>query len=345
MKKIGVGIIGSGGIAQSVHMPGYQKLENVEIVAVADVNPAVAEAAATKFNVPHQFTDYMQMLEMPEIQVVSVCTPNYLHRDATIAACKAGKHVMCEKPIAMNAKEGREMVDAARANKVKFTVGYNMRCSKEAIAVKRFVDEGLLGEAYYARAQALRRRGIPGWGVFTQKDLQGGGPLIDIGVHILDLTLYLMGHPKPVSVSGVSCAKFGHREGVLGLMGQWDPKIFSVEDFAVGLVKFDNGASLVLESSFCANLEKDVFDTTILGTAGGLSVMPPTIMREEAGALTVTHITSLKDIQSHGENIRRFIQAIVDDTEPLCTGEQALMVAQIIDALYESQESGKEVRL
>jgi len=345
MKKIGVGIIGSGGIAQSVHIPGYQKLENVEVLAVADANPAVAEAAATKFNIPHQFTDYLQMLEMPEIQVVSVCTPNYLHRDATIAACKAGKHVLCEKPIAMNAKEGKEMVDAARANKVKFTVGYNQRCSKEAIAIKRFVDDGLLGEVYYARAQALRRRGIPGWGVFTQKDKQGGGPLIDIGVHILDLTLYLMGHPKPVSGAGMSCAKFGPREGVLGLMGQWDPKIFSVEDFAVGLVKFDNGAALCLESSFCANIQKDVMDSTLLGTNGGASVFPPTIMREESGALTVSHITSLRDIQSHGENIRRFIQAIVDDTEPLVTGEQALMVAQIIDAIYESQETGKEVRL
>ncbi len=344
-KKIGVGIIGSGGIAQGVHIPGYQKLDNVEVIAVADVNPAVAEAAATKFNIPHYFTDYEEMLKLPEIQVVSVCTPNYLHRDATIAACQAGKHVLCEKPIALNAREGREMVQVARANGVKLTVGYNSRCSKEALALKRFVDDGLLGEPYYARAQALRRRGIPGWGVFTQKDKQGGGPLIDIGVHILDLTLYLMGHPKPVSVSGISTTKFGTREGVLGLMGQWDPKTYTVEDFAVGLVKFENGAALVLESSFCANIERDVMDAQILGTKGGLSIYPPTIMREESGALTVTHLTSLQEIQSHGEQIRRFIEAVVNDTEPLVTGEQALMVAEIIDAIYESQETGREVLL
>ncbi len=344
-KKIGVGIIGSGGIAQSVHIPGYQKLDNVEVLAVADVNPDVAKAAAEKFNIPNQFTDYEEMLKMPEIQVVSVCTPNFLHRDAVIAAAQAKKHILCEKPIALSAKQGREMVSAAHANGVKLTVGYNWRFNANAVALKRFIDDGKLGEIYYARAQALRRRGVPGWGVFTQKDKQGGGPLIDIGVHILDLTLYLMGHPKPVSVSGISTTKFGTREGVLGLMGKWDPKTYTVEDFAVGMVKFANGAALVLESSFCANIKEDVFNAELMGTEGGCTVLPPTIFREESGALTVSQLTSIREVQPHHEEVRAFIEAVVNDTEPMVTGEQALMVADIIDGIYESQETGREVRL
>ncbi|MBI3945302.1 MAG: Gfo/Idh/MocA family oxidoreductase [Armatimonadetes bacterium] len=344
-KKIGVGIIGSGAIAQQVHIPGYQKLPNVEVLAVADINPAAAETAATQFKIPHQFTDYEDLLKMPEIQAVSVCTPNYAHKDATIAAAKAGKHILCEKPIALNAREGREMVQVCRANGVKLQIGYCQRFSGNATALKRFIDQGALGEVYYARAQALRRRGIPGWGVFTQKDKQGGGPLIDIGVHILDLTIHLMGHPKPVSVSGMSTARFGTREGVLGLMGQWDPKVFTVEDFAVGLVKFANGAALVLESSFCANIEKDVMNTQLLGTEGGATLSPPTLFREEAGALTVSQITTVQQVQSHHAEIAAFIEAIVNDTEPLVTGEQGLTVARIIDAIYESQETGREVRL
>ncbi|MDH7571062.1 MAG: Gfo/Idh/MocA family oxidoreductase, partial [Armatimonadota bacterium] len=242
-------------------------------------------------------------------------------------------------------EQRRDVVEAARAAGVKFSVGYHQRCQAASQALKRMVDDGRLGEPYYARAQALRRRGIPGWGVFTQKDKQGGGPLIDIGVHILDLTLWLMGHPKPVSVSGISVTKFGTREGVLGLMGQWDPKNYTVEDFAAALVKFDTGAALVLEASFCANIEKDIFTTQILGTEGGLTTSPPTFCREESGSLTVSQITSLKEVQPHAENIRRFIEAIVNDTEPLVTGEQAVMVAEIVDAIYESQESGREVRL
>src|SRR5207245_2925222 len=143
-------------------------------------------------------------------------------------------------PLAMDAKEGKAMVDAARRSGKKLQVGFMTRFQSSAQALKRFAEAGEMGEIYFARAQAMRRRGIPGWGVFTQKDKQGGGPLIDIGVHILDLTLFLMGHPTPTHVSGITYAKFGKRDDILGLMGQWDPKKFTVEDFAVGFVRFDN---------------------------------------------------------------------------------------------------------
>jgi predicted dehydrogenase len=348
VKKIGVGIIGSGGIAQGAHLPGYKALETdgVKIVAVADAVEATAKAAAEKFDVPHRFTDYRKLLAMDEIDAVSVCTPNFLHKQPTIDALNAGKHVLVEKPLAMNAQEGREMVEAARKTGKKLQVGFMNRFTSQTQALKRFIDAGDMGDIYYARAQALRRRGIPGWGVFTQKDKQGGGPLIDIGVHILDLTLYLMGHPKPTHVSGIAYTKFGTRGDVLGLMGQWDPKIFTVEDFAVGLVRFENGASVVLESSFVANMEQqDLFTTQLFGTEGGCQFSPIKMFFEKNRTLIDATPVFLPNVRAHEAEIRAFVEAIRDDKPVPVPGEEGLMVTQIIDGIYRSSEEGREVSL
>ncbi|NLI01587.1 MAG: Gfo/Idh/MocA family oxidoreductase [Chthonomonadales bacterium] len=346
-KKLGIGIIGSGGIAQNAHMPGYAAVPDLcEIVAVADVNPETAKAAAQKFNVKHVFEDYKKLLEMDEVDAVSVCTPNYLHYEPTVMAFKAGKHVLCEKPIAMNATEAAEMVAAGRAANKKFQVGYNLRFAPHSQLLKKYIDAGDLGEIYFARAQALRRRGIPGWGVFIDKAKQGGGPLIDIGVHILDLTLWLMGHPKPVAASGQTYAKFGKRSDIVGFMGQWDYKNFTVEDFAIGLIRFDNGATISLESSFVANIPEDIFSSTLCGTEGGAVTHPLTIVREQHRSLQVFQPQIPNpDIATHSAEVKHFCEAILNDTEPLVTGEQGLAVAQIMDAIYASSEAGKEVAI
>jgi predicted dehydrogenase len=345
--KVGVGIIGSGGIAQNAHMPGYAAIPDLcEIVAVADINPDTAKQAAEKFNVPHVFTDYRKLLEMPEVDAVSVCTPNYLHIAPTIEAFRAGKHVLCEKPIAMNAQEARQMVEAGRKAKKIFQVGYNSRFAPSNQLLKTYVDSGDLGEIYYARAQALRRRGIPGWGVFIDKSKQGGGPLIDIGVHILDLTLWLMGHPKPTAASGVTYAKFGHRSDIVGFMGQWDYKNFTVEDFASALIRFENGASIVLESSFVANIPEDIFNSTLCGTEGGATTNPLTIIKERHRSLQIFKPEfPSPSVNTHAAEIKSFIECILEGREPLVTGEQGLMVAQIMDAIYASSEAGKEVAI
>lgn len=346
MAKLGIGIIGSGGIAQTAHMPGYQACaaDGVRIIACSDINPETARKAADAFEVPHVFTDYAQMLAMDEIDAVSVCTPNYLHLQPTIDALEAGKHVLVEKPLAMNAAEGKAMVEAARRSGKKFQVGFMTRFQSGAQALKRFIDAGDMGDIYFARAQAMRRRGIPGWGVFTQKDKQGGGPLIDIGVHILDLTLWLMGHPKPTFCSGQTYAKFGHREGLVGLLGQWDPTIFTVEDFAVGLVRFENGATLVLESSFCANQEqRDHFNTELFGTEGGCNYNPVKMFFEKHQTLIDATPAYLPQVKAHEAEVKAFVRAILDDTPVAVTGEEALMTTQIIDAIYASTEKGREV--
>ncbi len=350
---IGIAFIGAGGIARKSHMPAYKKLEaegKAQIVAVCDVNGATAKSAAADFDVPHVFTDYAPMLALDAVDAVVVCTPNYLHKQPVLDAFAAGKHVFCEKPLAINAVEGAEMVAAGHRAGKQLQVGLNVRFDSAPQAVKRFIDDGKIGEIYYARAHALRRRGAPGWGVFTQKDKQGGGPLIDIGVHILDLTLWLMGYPEPAAVTGAAYTKFGTREGVLGLMGQWDPKTFTVEDFAAGFVRFQNGATLTLESSFLANLERNEMNTHLFGTEGGVFLSPfdgsaTRLYREESGTLTDSTPVFLPAVNSHEQEVRAFVAALLDDAPVPVPGEQGLMVTRILDALYLSSDTGREVRL
>ncbi|MBW3622208.1 MAG: Gfo/Idh/MocA family oxidoreductase [Armatimonadetes bacterium] len=345
MTQLRVGIIGSGGIARGVHIPNYQKIEGVEVVACADAFEETAKSCAEQFGINQWFTDYNEMLREVKLDIVSVCTPNYLHKDPTIAALNAGVHVMCEKPIAMNAQEGREMVEAAKKSGQKLAMGLMTRQQSDVQALKRAIDCGELGEIYFGKCHALRRRGIPGWGVFGEKDKQGGGPLIDIGVHILDTTLYLMGHPKPVAVSGQTYTKFGTRKDVLGLMGQWNTETFTVEDFAVGLIRFDNGATLEIESSFAANIEHDVMDVKLLGDQGGCSLHPLKIYTEKHRTLYDITPVFLPRASSHEQNIKKFVEAIRNGTEVPVPGEQGLMVTEILDALYRSAEEGREVRL
>ncbi|MFH1006607.1 MAG: Gfo/Idh/MocA family oxidoreductase [Candidatus Latescibacterota bacterium] len=346
MAKIGVGVIGSGGIAQGAHLPGYAALsDEVEIIACCDVDEKVAETAAERFGAKRVFSDYRDMLALKEIQAVSVCTPNFMHKAPTIAALEAGKHVLCEKPIAMNAKEGALMCMAARKAGKKLMVGLNNRCRSDVQALKRQIDAGKFGEIYYARAQALRRRGIPGWGVFGDKEKQGGGPLVDIGVHALDLTWYLMGMPKPVAASGKTYTKFGTRNNVVGLMGQWDPKTFTVEDFAVGFIRFENGATAMVESSFCANIGEDIFTTALFGASGGGQLDPIRIFTEEDGTLLDVTPVHLPQVKTHHREIELFIEAIRNDSEVPVPGEQGLEVMKMLDAIYESSEKNREVKI
>ena len=352
-QPLGIGIIGTGSIAQRRHLPAYLQMQaegRVRVVALCDIDPDALQAASVLAPEARTVIDYLDLLAMPEVDAVGICTPNYLHFQPVLDCFAAGKHVLCEKPLALNAVEGEAMVAAGHAAGKQFQVGLNTRFGAGPQAVKRFVDDGKLGDIYYARAHALRRRGIPGWGLFTQKDKQGGGPLIDIGVHILDLTLWLMGYPKPISVTGQTYVKFGNREGVIGLMGQWDPKTFTVEDFAAGFVRFENGATLTLESSFAANIAANEYHTSILGTEGGAYLEPlndaaARVFREESGTLTDTAPVFLPAVLTHEAELRAFVQALLDDTPVPVPGEQGLRVTRILDALYESAETGREVRL
>lgn len=341
-----VGLIGAGGIAQAAHIPNYLKCgDKVEIVAVSDVVEATAKNCAEKFSIPHVFSRYEDMLHHVELDAVSVCTPNKFHAAATIAALNAGCHVLCEKPPAMTAEEAEEMAETAKKTGKILTYGFHFRHAPEVEALKRFVDGGELGHIYAARVHAVRRRGIPGWGVFTNKKLQGGGPLIDIGVHMLDTALYLMGYPEPETVFGVTYQTLGKRKGV-GLMGDWDWENFSVEDMARGMIRFKNGASIVLETAFAANVEKnEVMNVSLMGDEGGADVFPLKIYQEKHDTLIDITPVYLTKKGHHELEIERFVDCCLTGQAPLSTAEQGVILQQIINAFYESAESGEAVKL
>ena len=349
MKKIRVGIIGTGGIANVAHVPGYLAMADrgVEIAGLCDIKPEALKNTLKKYpmDVP-TYDNYDKMLRDKSIDAVSVCTPNNAHRPATIAALKAGKHVLCEKPIAKNCAEARKMAAAAKKYKRKLMIAQNNRWSPGSQAVKRAIDADYLGDIYYVRAQCLRRREVPGWGNFISKEIQGGGPMVDIGVHILDLCLYLMDFPKPVAVSGAAYTKFGNRKGVIGLWGQWDPKKYTVEDWSVGFVRFANGATLTLEASFAANIEKPVFDAWLLGTKGGAEARTGKLFTEDAGTLWDRIPYGLPEkVNTYNREIEMFVAAIRENKPVPVPPEQALVTQSIIDGIYESAETGKEVRI
>jgi predicted dehydrogenase len=350
--KLRIGIIGSGGIAQGCHMRGYATMpEQCEMVAVCDVNPETAQAAAEKYNVPKTYTDYRQMIAEQNLDAVSVATPNAYHMEPTIDALQAGLHVICEKPLAMNADEARKMCAVARESGKILQVALQQRFSGSARFMKQYIEAGHMGDIYYARAQALRRRGVPAWGVFIDKEKQGGGPLIDIGVHILDFTLFLMGYPKPVSASGKTWDTLGKNPDLVNPWGEYDRSKFTVEDFAVGLIKFDNGSVVVLESSFMANLDGDPFQTQLFGTKAGATVKgwgenPIEIYTEQNRQLFNMRPTNVPNVESsHVDEIKAFIDAIIHNKPSPVPGENGLILNAIFDALYKSSETGNEEKV
>ncbi|GMA51976.1 oxidoreductase [Alicyclobacillus contaminans] len=341
-----VGIVGAGGIAQMVHIPNYRKCgDRVDIVAIADVVREKAKAVAESNGIPHHFTSVAEMLSAVALDAVSVCTPNKFHAEAVIAALEAGCHVMCEKPPAMSVAEAEAMARAAERAGKYLTYGFHYRHTQEVEALKRFIDAGELGEIYAATAIAMRRRGIPGWGVFTNKELQGGGPLIDIGVHMLDTALYLMGFPEPDCVIGATYQKLGIKPGV-GLLGDWDHEHYTVEDMARGFIRFKNGATLVLESAFAANIApRDEMQVKIMGDLGGADVFPLTMYQEKLGSLIDVRPAYLPEKSAYEVEMERFVDACLGGPEPLSTPAQGVIIQRIINALYAAAESGETVKL
>jgi predicted dehydrogenase len=340
-----VGIIGSGSIARNAHMPGYRAQKDAEVTAVCDVVSGRAAAFAEEFQIPRSYESYEEMLAKEPLDVVSVCTPNFAHHVTTIAALNAGLHVLCEKPIAMNLTEAREMVATAHRQKRVLQIGLHWRFTSEAQLLKQFIDAGELGQIYYGEATCLRRRGIPSWGVFTQKELQGGGALIDIGVHTLDHTMWLMGNPKPVSVMGATYAAFGKRDDVFNTWGKWDTSKFNVDDMGIGFVRFENGATLVLRASWMANIEKEFSETRVLGTEGGAYMRPLRIFKEMQQKLVDITPTHLPEVKPHIEEITHFLACARGEVECIVVPEQVLDVQAVLDAVYRSAETGHEVIL
>ena len=356
-----IGIIGCGGIANGKHMPSLKKIKNVQMVAFCDIIEERAVKAAEEYGVEGAkvYTDYKELLKDRDIEVIQVCTPNRSHAFISIDAMEAGKHVMCEKPMAINSAEAKRMLDAAKATGKKLTIGYQSRFRPDSMYLKKACEAGELGDIYYARAQAVRRRAVPTWGVFLNEYEQGGGPLIDIGTHALDLTLWMMDNYEPESVTGSSYRKLADTENAANAWGSWDPKKFTVEDSAFGYIKMKNGATIFLEASWALNtLLANEAKTLLCGTKGGADMLG------EGGALRINGekysklYTEIPDLKASGAaffegvsdnpaevEARMWIDHVKDDSKPLITKpEQAYVVTQILEAIYKSAATGETVK-
>jgi len=354
-RKLKVGIIGSGMIS-GFHISGYLKSNRAEIYALADVDQEVLNSRGDEFDVPpeRRFTDYRRLLALETIDAVSICTPNIFHCRQTIAALKAGKHVLCEKPMAMTPAEAKRMVAVAEQTHRKLQIGLHHRFRNDAAFVRKLVADGKLGEIYFARCQAVRRRGVPSWGVFGQADKQGGGGLIDIGVHQIDLTWWLMGKPTPVAVSGQTYRTIGDKPGRVGVFGRWDNKTYTVEDFACGLVRFENGATMSIECGFNVNLDAPREGCHIVGTKGGAGLSPLSVQVEMNGHLTdctPRHVevadkpNPLGDLNDHEKEVVAFCRSVAGNKPVLVPASEAIWTQRIIAGLYESAKTGREVTI
>ena len=349
-----IGIIGCGGIAKGKHMPSLSKLPDVKMVAFCDIIEERARYAAAKYGDEDSFvcTDYRELLKDKSIDVVHVLTPNRWHSEITVAALEAGKHVMCEKPMAINSAEAQKMLDAAKRTGKKLTIGYQSRHRADSEYLKREVEKGTLGDIYYAKATAIRRRAVPTWGVFLDEYAQGGGPLIDIGTHALDLTLWTMDNYKPKYCVGTTYHALNNQTEQGNDWGNWDPAKFTVEDCAFGFVVMENGATIYLEASWALNtLDTREAVTQLCGTLGGADMIDglrfngirnnqkfmfvPQLEGKGAAFYNASKHPNPSELEA-----RRWIDAIKNNTDPCVTPEQAIVVTKILEGIYRSAASG-----
>lgn len=352
--KIKIAIIGCGGIAYHAHLTSYRKIERFDIVAVCDIIPERAEKFAAELGISAVYTDYHDVLKIDGLQAVDICTPNYLHSVIAVDALNAGLHVLCEKPDAINPSEAEKMKQAAERNGKTLMVIRNNRFLIQSQYLKQYIADGKLGKIYAGRCGWQRRRGVPGrGGWFTTKAQSGGGPLIDLGVHMIDLAMWLMGNPHPVAVSGCTYAEFTSDDGTESSASKYGTKTengtFDVEDLAMGFIRFDNGACLQIEFSWASNIARENKFFELRGTKAGAEWSTVDdelrIYSEEYGK-TVDIIPHLgKAPHGHEGNLSNFADVLEGKAEPVFLPEQGVDMIKILSAIYESAETGKEVLL
>lgn len=351
-RKVRIGIIGTGSIGDT-HIKAYLKNPNVELYALCDINEERVKKMGEKYGVTRLFTDKDEMLKLNELDAVSVCTWNSEHAPCTIAALNAGKHVLCEKPMSITVAEAKLMKEAADKNGKLLMIGFVRRFGNDMKILQEFIDTDMLGEIYYAKATYLRRNGNPG-GWFGNKALSGGGPLIDLGVHVIDFVRYAMGNPKVVSVYGATYQKLFDRKNIKTPKGYvaasaTDNDICDVEDLATAIIRFDNGASFSVEASFSLNIKKPEGKIELFGTKGGACINPELeFYSEQNGYMTNIQLDAPTALSFDGlfENeINHYIDCIMNGTKCKSPAEDGIAIMEILNAIYESARTGHEVIL
>ena len=360
MEGLRVGVVGFGGIFNCAHKPTWKASDKAQIVAICDINPKKLEKAKAEFGGKVQyFTDYKEMIDTIKPDVVDICTPNYVHSPIACYALDHGCHTFCEKPDSISVEDVIKMKEAQdRSGKVLMVMRNNRHLGGSQM-LKKMIADGELGEIYTGRCGWIRKRGIPGkGGWFTTKAMSGGGPLIDLGVHMIDLALYMMGNPKPVSVVGSTYCKFANDEGESdSVHSNFGEKVeggtFDVEDLATGFIKFDNGASLQIEFSWASNIEKETRFVELRGTKKGAKWQDNFFTLYDGKKNKKINDLILKwkqlnygdRLNGHGGNLLHFIDVIVNDAKPDYVIDQGIDMIKILCAIYESAKTGKEVQL
>ncbi|MEH0688636.1 Gfo/Idh/MocA family oxidoreductase [Vibrio cholerae] len=343
-----VALIGCGNIARTKHALALAKQPDVELVGFFDLSTQAAEALAKEFGSKeakiYQCVD--DVFEDSNIDIVHICTPNNTHAEYSIRAMRGGKHVMCEKPMATTVSDAEKMVRVSEETGKQLSVSYQHRYRTQYQFLKKEVDSGKLGEIYYAKAHAVRRRGVPTWGNFLDKQVQGGGSLIDIGTHALDLVLHLMGNYDVESVSGTSYQKFKNKKDTGNQWGNWDPEVFDVDDSSFGFIRMKNGSTVLLESSWCLNtLDSGVAEVTLCGTNAGADTRQGLRLNGDRNNELYTEVMEFKDEHANEIEARQWIESLKNNTPPYVTARQGLVVTRVLDAIYRSAETGKQIYL
>jgi predicted dehydrogenase len=344
-KTLKVGIIGAGGIVRGFHLkPGWLAVPDAEVVAVADVHEPTARKLADDFNIPNVFTDYHDLLKLDEIDCVDICTPNKVHTPAVIAALQAGKHVLCEKPLAVSTMEIFEMRAVLKKTDCILMTAQHHRFSEASVAIKAWCDSGALGDVYHTRVNATRRNWLPPAPGFIDPKLSGGGPCMDIGVHALDTALWLMGFPKAVRVSGRAHTNFAKGFDIPGGWGEWDRTLFGVEDFAAGFIHFSNGSTMALEASWLQHQEKEELNATLQGKKSGIrwpsGHFHTVVNRTLVDGVVLPHAGRKP---AHTEEIIAFADAIRSGKPSPVPIEQTIEVISILEGIMQSSQMNKEV--
>ncbi|MCJ8009923.1 Gfo/Idh/MocA family protein [Lederbergia wuyishanensis] len=350
MMAMKVGVIGAGSISE-FHLKAYMNNPDVELYAICDLNEERAKEKAAKYGIKFVHTNYEEMLQDPELEAVSVCTWNNTHAPISIAALNAGKHVLSEKPLCKTVDEALRVEEAVKKSNKVFQIGYVRRYEPSTNVLKSFIDSGDLGEIYYAKASYIRRLGNPG-GWFADKERSGGGPLIDLGVHIIDICWYLMGKPKVKSVSGNVYQKLGNRSNIQNLSfykaADYDPNVNTVEDMANALVRFENGASIFVDVSFTAHAKKDEISLKLYGDKGGAEVDPNLVIMSEKHDTILNTEPQVDPISADyavpfQNEINHFIECCKTGNRPISPIEDGVEMMKILCGIYESSEKKSEI--
>lgn len=354
-KILRLGIIGCGGIANGKHMPAEKRNPRAEMVAFCDIIPERAQKAKEEYGTEDSavYTDYKELLKDETIDAVLVLTHNKEHCRITVDALNAGKHVLCEKPMATTYEEAVKMIEAAKKNNKVLTIGYQNRWRPDSMYMKQMAKDGEFGEVYYAEAIAIRRRAVPTWGVFIDEEKQGGGPLIDIGTHALDLTLHMMDNYEPAYCVGKTFHKLNKNTETGNAWGDWDVDRFTAEDSAFGFIVMKNGAVIYLKSSWALNMaDPREAITTICGDKAGADMLDGLringvkngrqyIMKPNFSTGGVAFFDGAGGKEPADYEAANFSAAILDGQELNVKPEQAAVVTRILEGIYKSQQTGK----